>query len=542
MKKKKNSKESQLIYELGECTKKNDLKKAINLYEAAISENLTLNPQIFNSILHLCSTPETLNSESSKLIAFDYGFRVYNDMLGRKIQPTEATITQMTRLSAAKNEPEYGFGLIRGMCEVGGGLVPRLRTYGPTLGCYCDNLRDEEAYEVERDMISKGVKLEEAEIGALLRVSSEVGRGEKVYEYLHKLRGLGRVVSEENGGIVERWFRGEKAGGFGVEGWDLGRAREVRERNGGGWVGLGWVGVGVGVGRWEVKRVRVGVDGVCFGCEERLVCVDIDCGETERFGESVAGLALERESKANFRSFMEWIEKHSDFEAIVDAANIGLYQQNFADGGFSIVQLEAIVNELYNRNKKWPLVVLHNKRLRALQANPSCQKLFDKWLAQGILYATPSGSNDDWYWLYAAVKLKCLLVTNDEMRDHIFELLGSSFFLQWKERHQVHYTFTKGLPVLQMPPTYSLLIQESEKGSWHVPIADGSTDERSRSWLCITRPSSCNSIPSSVNDSNKHTLQSCNNTNHDSHPHSGNGTVSLTGKRKEREPSPSRQQ
>ena len=41
------------------------------------------------------------------------------------------------------------------------------------------------------------------------------------------------------------------------------------------------------------------------------------------------------------------------------------------------------------------------------------------------------------YWLYAAVKLGCLLVTNDEMRDHIFELLGSSFFLKWKERHQV---------------------------------------------------------------------------------------------------------
>lgn len=43
------------------------------------------------------------------------------------------------------------------------------------------------------------------------------------------------------------------------------------------------------------------------------------------------------------------------------------------------------------------------------------------------------------YWLYAAVKLRCLLVTNDEMRDHIFELLGSNFFNQWKERHQVRY-------------------------------------------------------------------------------------------------------
>lgn len=41
------------------------------------------------------------------------------------------------------------------------------------------------------------------------------------------------------------------------------------------------------------------------------------------------------------------------------------------------------------------------------------------------------------YWLYAAVKLRCLLVTNDEMRDHIFELLGSDLFLKWKEKHQV---------------------------------------------------------------------------------------------------------
>lgn len=41
------------------------------------------------------------------------------------------------------------------------------------------------------------------------------------------------------------------------------------------------------------------------------------------------------------------------------------------------------------------------------------------------------------YWLYAAIKFKCLLVTNDEMRDHIFQLLGNDFFPRWKERHQV---------------------------------------------------------------------------------------------------------
>lgn len=44
------------------------------------------------------------------------------------------------------------------------------------------------------------------------------------------------------------------------------------------------------------------------------------------------------------------------------------------------------------------------------------------------------------YWIYAAVKNKCLIVTNDEMRDHIFELLGQNCFLKWKERHQVCIT------------------------------------------------------------------------------------------------------
>jgi len=48
-------------------------------------------------------------------------------------------------------------------------------------------------------------------------------------------------------------------------------------------------------------------------------------------------------------------------------------------------------------------------------------------------------SNCSRYWLYAAVSCKCLLVTNDEMRDHLFQLLGNSFFPRWKEKHQVTY-------------------------------------------------------------------------------------------------------
>jgi len=37
--------------------------------------------------------------------------------------------------------------------------------------------------------------------------------------------------------------------------------------------------------------------------------------------------------------WQDWLEKHGDYEAIVDGANIGLYQQNFVDGSFSLSQV-----------------------------------------------------------------------------------------------------------------------------------------------------------------------------------------------------------
>lgn len=121
-------------------------------------------------------------------------------------------------------------------------------------------------------------------------------------------------------------------------------------------------------------------------------------------------------------------------------------------------------------SKKWPLIVLHNRRVTGTKLDkPIHQELVERWRNADALYATPTGSNDDWwvsllvlvriarvymqyifgyvnnwffrYWLYAAIKFKCLLVTNDEMRDHTFQLLGTDFFPKWKERHQVSKIF-----------------------------------------------------------------------------------------------------
>ncbi|KAJ7981147.1 proteinaceous RNase P 1 [Quillaja saponaria] len=530
--------ENKFQFDLNSCSKNKDLRGAISLYGIAISQNLRISQHHFNSLLYLCSN--SVKDPSLKDLALDYGFRVFDRMLSIGINPNEASITAVARLAAAKGDGDCAFELVKSMGKYN--LTPRLRTYDPALFCFCENLDAGKAYEVEEHMGVAGISLEEAEISSLLKVSADTGKEERVYGYLHKLRSSVRCVSESTAKNIEDWFRNTKTSEVGALNLDADRLKELILRNGGGWHGRGWI----GKGNWVVHGSNVNTDGCCCSCFQKLVCVDIDDDETDKFAQSVAGLAMEREVKANFSQFQAWLDKHNDYKAIVDGANIGLYQQNFADGGFSTSQLDSVVNELYHRNgKKWPLVVLHSKRIRGLLENPSCSKLVEEWIDKGVLYTTPSGSNDDWYWLYAAVKLKCLLVTNDEMRDHIFELLGSNFFTKWKERHQVRYTFVKGNAKLQMPPPYSLVIQESEKGTWHVPVVGHSNEESNRTWLCITRLSasdaSNNDLTNEGNSENGHLSCNSKSTNpcQSENVTNNGGHHCLTGKRKERSPSPS---
>ena len=71
-----------------------------------------------------------------------------------------------------------------------------------------------------------------------------------------------------------------------------------------------------------------------------------------------------------------------------------------------IEQLDAVVKDLYNQSrKKWPLIIMHNKRIRALLQNPSTRELIQEWIEKDVLYTTPQGSNDDWYRLPELVLL-----------------------------------------------------------------------------------------------------------------------------------------
>lgn len=422
-------------------------------------------------------------SKDLKIAALQKGFEIYNEMRLEEVPMNEATFTSIARLAMALGDGEMAFDIVKQMKEYG--INPRLRSYGPALAIFCSNGDAENAFKVEQNMLENGVYPEEPELEALLRVSIEAGKGDRVYYIMHKLRASVRQVSPSTADLIEKWFTSKVASRVGKKKWDQELIIRAMENGGGGWHGNGWL----GKGKWTVSRTHVGSDGICKCCGEKLVTIDLDPIETENFAKSVASIAAQREKNLSFEKFQKWLDYYGPFEAVVDAANVGLYSQR----KFKPSKVNLVVNGIRQMlpSKKWPLIVLHNRRITGDKMDePFNRSLIEKWKNADALYATPTGSNDDWYWLYAAIKCRCLIVTNDEMRDHLFQVLGNDFFPKWKERHQVHFSFTETGPAFRMPPPCSVVIQETEKGHWHVPIASEVENEDERIWLCCYRGNS----------------------------------------------------
>lgn len=486
--------ETVLKHKLDMCSRHGNLIEALRLYDDARSNKVPLSQYHYNVLLYLCSSVGSSSVDAGLSagardvedleLGMKRGFDIYRKMSIEKIAPNEATFTNLARLASKIEDPVMAFDLVKQMKN--SGIPPKLRSYEPALFGFCKKGDADMAYEVDAHMTECGVLPDESWLSALLKLSSDVKKADKVYEILHRLRSTVRQVSELTAKSVEEWFNSDAAADIGKEKWDWGKVREGVEKGGGGWHGQGWL----GSGRWTVERTTMNEKGVCCSCGERLVCIDIDPLETENFASILANLACQKEVRNDFKEFQGWLQRHGPFDAIVDGANVGLAQQRH----FSFLQLNCVVNKLRQTSpsKRLPLIILHRNRVYGGPASdPSNKKLLESWKKSGALYVTPSGSNDDWYWLYAAVSSKCLLVTNDEMRDHLFQLLGTSFFPRWKEKHQIRLSFSRKGLELHSPPPYSLVTQESETGRWHVPLVVKDDDlESPRQWVCATRATS----------------------------------------------------
>lgn len=172
--------------------------------------------------------------------------------------------------------------------------------------------------------------------------------------------------------------------------------------------------------------------------------------------------------------------KRSGYDFVIDGANVGYYKQNFANAPKHVDyrQIDWMVDHLIAQNKR-VLLVLHQRHFSQHLMPHWASPIVDKWRRCGVLYSTPAGSNDDWFWMHAA--LWCgrgtLVVSNDEMRDHYFQMLAHRSFLRWKERHQVHFSFgswvkdgNRRLVELTFPDLYSRRIQRVNEYSLVIPL------------------------------------------------------------------------
>lgn len=275
--------------------------------------SVDLRPQTLDELIHLikndfgCSNVKYVSggqkdyeiqvSEDVQSYARERGFEIYKKMLSEKVPMNEATLTSVARMAMSMGNGEMAFDIIKQMKALG--INPKLRSYGPALSVFTNSGDIENAFIVEQHMLEHGVYPEEPELEALLRVSIEAGSADKVYYLLHKFRTSVRKVSPNTACLIEKWFCSKVASKVGNRKWDKKLVKEEIANRGGGWHGQGWL----GKGKWMVSRTTIGTNGLCKCCGEKLVTIDLDPTETEKFAESVACIAKEREKNSSFERF-----------------------------------------------------------------------------------------------------------------------------------------------------------------------------------------------------------------------------------------------
>ena len=330
------SEELQHILKLNMCSKHGDLHGALEVYDIAKQGVFDLKQQHYNMLLYICSgaasgsltrrkgskndktsinkekkgqegKEEELNEDVEAInfspcdmdLAAKKGVEIYEDMIHSNVPSNEATFTSVARLAVANGDGDMAFETVKKMAAAN--IAPKLRSYEPPLLCFCNNNQVEKAFQVDDHMIASGVLPDENLLQALLEVSVEAGLEDRVYSILHRLRTTVRDLQPATVGIIEKWFNSKPSAFAGKENQPSEEdIKEAAIAGGGGWHGLGWL----GIGKWKAKRTNISKKGVCLSCGEKLCTIDLDPNETEKFAKCVADLAFQKEKNTNgFKAF-----------------------------------------------------------------------------------------------------------------------------------------------------------------------------------------------------------------------------------------------
>jgi pentatricopeptide repeat protein len=523
----------------------NDLATAMEVYEEALANDVRVEAQSFYNLLNLCDgleravhigTPKTTCSteqtEPAKVIRpvdadtrQKHAFRIKQRMDELKLPLNETAFTALVKVLCRNKQVDEAEKLLDDAERIQQ-CRPKLRLYSAILITHCEMGNLKRALQVWKRLTDQNLVILEKECTAMMQCGVSIGSSMVMQSVLSDLAEDVLVPSKDSVAAVLQWFesphaihKDEVAAQLNAEDTNLIRTllKEIHQNIDELPPSMGPV---VCTKGWIVSSmcpidIKTGIlqKGCLKGCKLKPVALsDRSWAEMKRMNESIVvdgqieghsskfqggrkgkkrrGFSPE-ERQARWTLFCDFLEKKDDLDVVIDGANIGYYQTNFTGASKHVdyVQINWIVQHFLKRNKK-VLLVLHERHFATQMMPAQYRPIVDEWERLGVLYKSPPGMNDDWFWLHAALTYKTLVITNDEMRDHHFQMLAPRMFLRWKDRHMIHFSFGgwtpntdgKGGPNVRQvelvyPEIYSRRIQRVRDGLV-VPLAKRGDENR----------------------------------------------------------------
>eukprot|EP00960_Hanusia_phi_P014354 423812-Hanusia_phi.AAC.2 len=416
-------------------------------------------------------------------------------MKEQSVQPEEAFFTTLIRFHLAMGNPSRAMVVLQEMMGTENTL-PKRRTFLPVLQAVCDAGNEEEAFRLMGLMRDLGIVMGEDEFVYLVKLCSFDHARHRMAEVLEEMRHVLYAIQPELAEALRKWF--------------------VRTH--------------------DVSTGQITNFGMCTLCQRQLGIIDVQDKQLAKMCEDLeAVIQMDLDGKSNshelaaqdnvfrtgtpqglrggnhFKTFKSWLEKNGPWDVIVDGANVGYYGQS-GDQRRELVlnylQIDRVIRSLQKREQGVRvLLVLHAQHIKKARHSADALRMVERWLSEGIIYVTPAGMNDDWFWIYAGLwstaRLKStMIVSNDGMQDHHYALVETSRkldedgnarrmmaksisyhkeFLRWKERHWVTYEWSRmqGRIVFNFPLPYSSCIQASKALSRSPPSSSSSSSSSS---------------------------------------------------------------
>lgn len=233
--------------------------------------------------------------------------------------------------------------------------------------------------------------------------------------------------------------------------------------------------------KYEVSSCKVNDTGICN--DVTLESIDLKAKEKNIILSNIENIYA-NDKIEDLNKYKEYLDKNKNINVLLDGANI-LFN---TDRKISINGYHRI-NTIYKflkENNKIPLIILHQRHKDYLNKSglnktdiKHVESLYKSWEKNNDLYLTPYKMNDDWFFLYGSVYIdKCMVVTNDQLRDHIFKIsekeIHEDLLKKWIERRIINYSFKyqdyqndKTLKLIY-PTKFSMRIQKIDN-IWYFP-------------------------------------------------------------------------